>query len=94
MPRKNFARKSDRRAHRAELPILLTDVLSDVEAVWLVTVRKGTAQRQVEIQGTQATAWSYAEVCSSRRDSNLFGYIPVDIMHLRSVEYGQAFAIA
>jgi hypothetical protein len=60
MPRKN------RRAPQPELPIVLPDFGATVTGLWAITMTNGSSQKVVEVYGTKASAWDWAEAAGAQ----------------------------
>jgi hypothetical protein len=60
--------------------------LSDVHAVYSVTMTNGSGVREVVLSGTQATVWLWCCRAGETPSSDLAGFVPVDIRQASIVQ--------
>jgi hypothetical protein len=73
MPRRN------NRQPMPELPVILPDFGATVEGLWSVTLTNNFGTKVIQVQGTKASAWDWAEVAGSRGGIAHGFWYPVEI---------------
>lgn len=90
MARKNYASKAARRTQRAELPEIELSFSADVTGLWAVEMTNGSGRKVVDVYGTKATAWDWAETAGARGGVAEGHWWPVDITSAANLVRGEA----
>lgn len=69
-------------------------ILSLVHETYRVTMTNGSGTRELVLTGTQRTVWAWCCRAGEARESNLAGYVPVDIRRATLRETGTACTCA
>lgn len=92
MPRKNYSRKTARRAHSAQLPAIPLGFFDDVEGEYEVTVSNGSGCKILTMEGTQATVWGWAAQAGRQGGLGAGRWEPTDIKLVKALFEAAPFA--